>query len=37
MSLNKLLEKIGWETNQSLENGMKKTFQWIKTQYEVME
>ena len=30
-------EKIGWETKQSLEDGMKKTFQWIKTQYEVIK
>jgi len=30
-------EKIGWETKQSLEDGMKKTYQWIKKQCEVME
>ena len=29
-------EKIGWETKQSLEDGMKKTYQWIKKQCEVM-
>ena len=30
-------EKIGWETKKSLEDGMKKTYQWIKKQCEVME
>jgi len=37
-SNNKLFrEKISWETKESLRNGMEKTYQWIKTQCEVIK
>ena len=37
-SHNKLyIEKVGWETQQTLENGMISTYSWIKNQVEKMK